>query len=192
MQVKTVPFPPGKLQDAYDAGAARLKPRDVQAIDADGFPAELDGEPVMHRRRRPPSEKWVTKTGTVVYLRLTSGGAVRRESDFTSERREAMHQSGSVRYGVCPLRDQHSMRWVSPAMRKESPCKPASYGEAKACPHIEQIILERATAHAKAEERRRLANEVLTSAQRAEKQHGELVQGLGALVKGMQHRTTEK
>lgn len=151
------PLPAHKLKGAYDAGAASMSPRERLRNDDEGFPMinEKHGHELTERVRRAPSDKWVTWSGDVIFVRVAASGQRRGEQPAREQQlKERLHAGKAIRYGICPLRDALSMRWIPAKMRKEQPCAPNTYGEAKCCKHVEQVIAERKAMHNRLEEKR--------------------------------------
>jgi len=178
--IVVTPIPPHKLKGAYDAGKASLEPRERLRSDEEGFPMinERHGHELTERVRRAVSEKWVTWSGNVIYVRLVAGSGQRRGTDPAREQqvKERLHNGKAIRYGTCPLRDPLSMRWIPADMRSEKPCKPGTHGEGKACPHIEKVIEVRRQLHGKLEAKR--AEKYKSQLQETQKQNMALTEAL--------------
>lgn len=144
MAVQIGAIPKGKLHGAFDAGVHSLVPAERQELDENGFPIlKEDGYPKTVRNRpRAPSQKWVTRSGNVIYLRVAGSGAKKAEQRY-EEAKLRLHNNMGIRYGICPLADPDSNRWVPPGMRDDKPCPRESYSEQKCCHHIEEIIEDR-------------------------------------------------
>lgn len=124
----------------HDAGANPPPTRKV--TDADGL-VRTEKLPPM------PSRKYVKASGSVVRIALTNAAALRNTNNSYGHRAHAKAiRNGMVPYGDCPAR---TLVGLPQNMRDETPCAPGSYGEHRACIHVERIIALRTEAHAKAE-----------------------------------------
>lgn len=109
-----------------------------------------DGTVAEEKYPRPAHEKWVTKEGHVVRVLLANGSRNRAtvNAEYAELARWEQRNAGHIPYGRCPLRDEDST--VEPETFPEKirrACEKGTYGEAKACPHVEHLIKVRRTAH---------------------------------------------
>jgi len=170
--IKVLPLPPGKADGAYDAGKAyRIDHlgdtgprREVVMLDDDGMAMidEESGMPAVRRHRRRPSRQFVSMSGTVFFAAMTSGSSIPIGADQnrTIQTRERLLSRGALPTGECPLRDSAAAAWLPRKVRSGTPCEVGTYGEAKPCKHINEIIARRTAAHNK---RMAKANAIRTS-----------------------------
>lgn len=186
-------IPEHKRRGAVDAGQlwkidhqmASGVPRTAAQIGEDGLPIiGDDGRPLERRMRRPKTEKWVSMSGHVVNARIADSTGDNREGVRAVQVRDRLHRSGAVRYGECPLRNQYSMQWLPGTMRKGEPCEVGSYGEKKACKHVEKLIADRTKMHNDRERKAERAAESIASKQLAEnrEQHTEMLKALTTAI----------
>lgn len=187
VRISVKPMPEHKLDGAFDAGKASKLPRERVVLGEDGYPViDEDGREKTVRIRRRPSRQWLTASGHVVHVAATAGSGVPVSADPLRDLqvKERMHAAGAVLWGECPLRSAMALRWVPPAMRKQEPCAPGTYGEKKPCPHVLALRDQRQEAH---EKRERLIAERARSAidrqiDASKEQNAELVKALLSAV----------
>ena len=208
--VKVKKLPADKADEAYDAGGAYRvdhmgapgQPRERVQRDDNGMfiMDEKRGTPRRERVRRARAGlRYVTPAGVVIHSPMTAGSGQPMGSDPARESRvkAILFRAGSIRYGTCPLRDTMSLQWLTPEQRKWKPCEPGTYGENKACDHIEKIIKLRKEKHAKLEAKanekyRSVQERQLEQDQQSNKNTADMNQNVAKLVEAMAARETLK
>jgi hypothetical protein len=104
-----------------------------------------DGEEIIHKPTQGPYEKWVNKDGVVMGARMTTGAALfDTDGPYAARKRRTLRGNKCIPYAECPLRHPEDAKYLTSKSQKENPCDPATYGKAKACKHVEEIIKTRA------------------------------------------------
>lgn len=101
------------------------------------------------------SAKWVDANGNVRHVKLTNAAASPRDLRYENRITGALRANNGIPYAQCPLRDEQSKlsdSFFPEAMRL--PCERNTYGEEKACIHVEHIIATRQAKNAAAEDER--------------------------------------
>lgn len=99
---------------------------------------------VEHKIPNGTVQRWVDAAGNVVHLQISDGSVRTRNS--REYRIAMMRNGGGIPYGDCPLRSGDlKVGEVPEGMRMI--CADGTYGEEKACQHVEWVIQERRKDH---------------------------------------------
>jgi hypothetical protein len=124
-----------------DAGAMverTLNPRKIS----------IGGRLVKDKRPNGLSRQYVDVQGNVVHVQISDGSQLTGQS--TSYREQVVAKAGYIKFGDCPLRSGDlKAREIPEELR--TMCDDDTYGEHKACKHVEWVISERRAQHEEAE-----------------------------------------
>jgi hypothetical protein len=87
-------------------------------------------------------EKWVNQAGHVTRVHLCTGSALPFDPEVAALARADMAEGGGIAYAQCPLVTGSLAEVYFPEELRDL-CKPDTYSEQGACPHVEFVIVRR-------------------------------------------------